>query len=109
MLWLAAKDRRTPLAAKLVAGLAGAYVLSPIDFLPDFVPVIGLLDDLIIISLGLWLAIRLIPADLLAGFRAEADAATDRPISMLGALLVIGLWVMVAIFMALQLWATRYW
>lgn len=109
MLYLAAKDRRTPVAAKLTAGLAAAYVLSPIDVLPDFVPVLGVLDDLILISLSLWIAIRLVPAPLMEEFRQAADLATDRPISRIGALLVIGLWVLVATFIALQLWALRYW
>lgn len=109
MLWLAARDRRTPVAAKLVAGLAGAYVLSPIDFVPDFVPVLGMLDDLIVISLGLWLSLKLVPDGLMEEFRRVADAAVSRPISKLGALLVIGLWVAIGTFIALQLWAMRYW
>lgn len=109
MLWLAARDRRTPVLAKLVAGLAGAYVLSPIDFVPDFVPIFGVLDDLIVITLGLWLSLRMVPDGLMDEFRRVADLAVDRPISRLGALLVIGLWVAIGTFIALQLWAMRYW
>lgn len=109
MLWIAARDGRTPLIAKLVAGFVAAYALSPIDLIPDFVPVLGLLDELVIVPLGLALAIRLVPNGLMAEFRAQADAAVERPVSRGGALLVILLWGMVATFLALQLWALRYW
>jgi uncharacterized membrane protein YkvA (DUF1232 family) len=60
-LWLAARDRRTPLVAKIVAGSVAAYVLSAIDLIPDFVPVLGYVDDLLIVPLGIALVIRLIP------------------------------------------------
>jgi uncharacterized membrane protein YkvA (DUF1232 family) len=109
MLWIAARDPRTPLAAKLVGGFVAAYALSPIDLIPDMVPVLGLLDELIIVPIGLALAIRLTPAPLMAEFRAQADVAVERPVSRLGAAIVIGLWVMIATFLALQLWALRYW
>ncbi len=109
MLWIAARDARTPLVAKLVAGFVAAYALSPIDLIPDFVPVLGLLDELIIVPLGLALAIRLVPEGLMDEFRDQADAAVERPVSRSGAILVILLWGMVATFLALQLWALRYW
>ncbi|MGQ5701489.1 YkvA family protein [Sandaracinobacteroides sp. A072] len=109
MLWIAARDPRTPLLAKLVGGLIATYVLSPIDLIPDFVPVLGLLDELILVPLGLALAVWLVPAPLMAEFRAQADRAVERPISRAGALLIIGLWVMIGTFIALQLWALRYW
>jgi uncharacterized membrane protein YkvA (DUF1232 family) len=109
MLWIAARDPRTPLAAKLVGGFVAAYVLSPIDLIPDFVPIFGLLDELIIVPIGLSVAVRLVPAPLMAEYRAAADCAVERPVSRVGALLVIGLWVMIATFIALQLWALRYW
>lgn len=109
MLWIAARDPRTPLLAKLVGGLIAIYVLSPIDLIPDFVPVLGLLDELILVPLGLALAVWLVPAPLMAEFRAQADRAVERPISRAGALLIIGLWVMIGTFIALQLLALRYW
>ncbi|WP_372706567.1 YkvA family protein [Brevundimonas sp.] len=65
-LWIAARDPRTPLAAKIIAGAVAAYALSPIDLIPDFIPVLGYLDDLLIVPLGIWIAVRLIPATLLA-------------------------------------------
>lgn len=109
MLWIAARDPRTPIAAKLIGGFVAAYALSPIDLIPDMVPLLGLLDELIIVPLGLALAIRLTPAPLMAEFRAQADLAVERPVSRLGAVLVIALWVTIATFLALQLWALRYW
>jgi uncharacterized membrane protein YkvA (DUF1232 family) len=109
MLWIAARDPRTPLAAKLIGGAVAAYVLSPIDLIPDFVPILGLVDELLIVPLGLWLASRLIPQPLLESYRAEADQAIERPVSRAGALLVVALWLVVAGLVALQLWALRYW
>ena len=76
-LWLAARDPRTPLAAKLVAGAVAAYALSPIDLIPDFIPVLGYLDDLLLVPAGIWLAVRLIPEELLAELRAVAAARDD--------------------------------
>jgi uncharacterized membrane protein YkvA (DUF1232 family) len=94
-LWLAARDPRTPLAAKLVAGAVAAYALSPIDLIPDFIPVLGLLDDLLLVPAGIWLAVRLIPADLLADHRAVA-LSRDKPRSLVGALAVLALWLAAA-------------
>lgn len=73
-LWIAARDRRTPILAKLVAGAVAAYALSPIDLIPDFVPVLGYLDDLVIVPLGILLAVRLVPAALMQEFRERAAA-----------------------------------
>lgn len=109
ILWIAARDPRTPLAPKLIAGFVAAYALSPIDLIPDFVPVLGLLDELIIVPIGLIVAFWLVPRPLLDEFKDAADAAVERPISRVGALLILGLWVTIAIFIALQVWALRYW
>ena len=92
-LWLAARDPRTPLAAKLLAGLVAAYAFSPIDLIPDFIPVLGLLDDLVIVPLGAWAVLRMLPAPLLEELRARAAAIDRRPISRLGAAIVATLWV----------------
>jgi uncharacterized membrane protein YkvA (DUF1232 family) len=84
-LWIAARSPRTPMAAKLVAGAVAAYALSPIDLIPDFIPVLGYLDDLLIVPLGIALAVRLIPAALMVEFRAEAVALAkpiNRPMAM---------------------------
>jgi uncharacterized membrane protein YkvA (DUF1232 family) len=71
--WIAARDRRTPLSARIFSALVAAYALSPIDLIPDVIPVLGLLDDLLLVPLGLLLAIRLIPGALLAEFRHRAE------------------------------------
>ncbi|MFN7173293.1 MAG: YkvA family protein [Thermaurantiacus tibetensis] len=107
LLWLAARDPRTPVAAKLLGGLAAAYALSPVDLIPDVVPVLGLLDDLVIVPLGLGLALRLVPRPLAAEFRAAADAAAARPVSRAGAWIVGGLWL--GGLVILQLVLLRYW
>ena len=98
--WIAARDPRTPLAAKLVAGLVAAYSLSPIDLIPDAIPVLGLLDDLLIVPLGLALAVRLIPRDLMAECRARADALARRPTSRAAAALIVLLWLAAAALLA---------
>jgi uncharacterized membrane protein YkvA (DUF1232 family) len=90
-LWLAARDPRTPLAAKLLAGVVAAYALSPIDLIPDFIPIIGYLDDLLLVPAGIWLVVRLIPAELLEEFRAAA-LARERPRSLAGAAAVAAVW-----------------
>jgi uncharacterized membrane protein YkvA (DUF1232 family) len=100
-LWLAARDSRTPKLAKLVALATAAYALSPIDLIPDFVPVLGLLDDLILVPAGIWLARRLIPVALMDEFRAAAETHA-LPVSRVAAGVVIALWVLCA---AAILWA----
>lgn len=93
---MAARDPRTPLAAKLIAGAVAAYAFSPIDLIPDFIPVLGVLDDLVIVPAGAWLALRLIPAPLLAEFREEAARAADRPVSRVAALVIALVWLVAA-------------
>lgn len=70
-----------------------AYALSPIDLIPDFVPVLGYLDDLIIVPLGIWLVVRLIPTDLMAEYRTLAAQAVTRPISKIAASFVVLVWI----------------
>jgi len=93
-LWIAARDPRTPVLAKVLAGAVAAYALSPIDLIPDFVPVLGYLDDLLIVPAGIWLVLRMIPAELIAEFRAEAErrGREARPRSYLAAAAIVGLW-----------------
>jgi uncharacterized membrane protein YkvA (DUF1232 family) len=91
-LYLAARDPRVPWAAKALAAGVAAYALSPIDLIPDMIPVLGQLDDLIIVPLGILLAIRLIPPQLMAEHRAAAAAAIVQPQSNAGALAVIAVW-----------------
>ena len=91
-LYRSARDPRVPWYAKAVAGLVAAYALSPIDLIPDFVPVLGYLDDLLIVPAGIWLAIRLIPADVLAEHRAAVSADASRPVSRAAAVAIIAVW-----------------
>jgi uncharacterized membrane protein YkvA (DUF1232 family) len=95
-LFLAARDPRTPLLAKIVAGCVAAYALSPVDLIPDFVPVLGYLDDLLIVPLGILLAVRLIPAELMAEFRAEAARREGRPASRAGLVAIVLVWIAAA-------------
>ena len=91
-LWLAARHPETPLAAKAIAFVVLAYALSPIDLVPDFIPVLGYLDDLLLVPLGLALAISLIPDDLMTEFRDRADTTPFPVKSAAGAIGVIVIW-----------------
>ena len=84
-----------PWYAKVLAGMVVAYALSPIDLIPDFIPVVGYLDDLLMVPAGVLLARKLIPAELLAEHRAEAErrfAQGGRPVSIAGAAIVASIW-----------------
>jgi uncharacterized membrane protein YkvA (DUF1232 family) len=96
-LYLAARDPRVPWYAKAVALGVAAYALSPIDLIPDFIPVIGYLDDVILVPLGIVLAVRLIPADILAEHRATATAAGKRPTSRSAAVVIAAIWIGLAL------------
>ncbi|HEY9553441.1 YkvA family protein [Allosphingosinicella sp.] len=95
--WLAARDPRTPWHARAFGLLVTAYALSPIDLIPDFIPVLGLLDDAVLIPLGLWLFVKMLPEGVFDEHRAEAAVAADRPGSAWGALIVVALWLIVAL------------
>ena len=102
-LWLATGDPRVPFAAKLVAAITAAYALSPIDLIPDFIPVLGLLDDLILLPAGIWLALRLIPPDVMTDLRRAAGERLARaPSSWTGGVVIVLLW------MAVAVWAGRW-
>ncbi|MBV1797898.1 YkvA family protein [Siccirubricoccus sp. G192] len=103
-LYLAARDPRVPWPAKLVAALVAGYALSPIDLIPDFIPVLGYLDDLVVLPLGILLAIRLVPPSLLAEHRATAAAAAARPVSRLAAGLVVAAWLGTALLLLWLFW-----
>lgn len=103
-LWIAARNPRTPSVAKVAAAIVAAYALSPIDLIPDFVPVLGYLDDLILVPLGVVLVLRMIPPELMAEFRQSAEAQAARPISRTGAAVIVVLWVVLAIASGLLVW-----
>ena len=104
-LWLAARDPRTPWYAKALAAFIAAYALSPIDLIPDFIPVLGYLDDLIIVPIGIWLSVKLIPVALMVEFREKAGRLVERPMSYVAAIVVVGVWLITA--SALLMWWLR--
>src|SRR4051812_7402035 len=91
--YLAVRDPRVPWYAKLVGAAVAAYALSPIDLIPDFIPVLGYLDDAILVPLGLMLARRLIPPDILAEHRAAAALVIDRHVSKTAAAAIVLVWI----------------
>lgn len=95
-LWIAARHPRVPWYAKALAGAVAAYALSPIDLIPDFIPIIGYLDDLLIVPAGIWLVVRLIPPPVMSELRDEA-ARRIRPTSYAGLAFVLSTWLAFAI------------
>src|SRR6266481_22351 len=100
-IYLASRDPRVPWYAKFLAIAVAGYALSPLDLIPDFIPVVGYLDDLILVPLGILVVIRLIPTEILAEHRATAAAARDRPVSRVAAVAIICIWV---VALALPAW-----
>ena len=91
--YLASRDPRTPWYAKALAVAVAAYALSPIDLIPDFIPVIGYLDDLVIVPLGIRLAVQMIPDEVMAECRARANEAGQRPVSRTGMVAIVLIWI----------------
>ncbi|RRI02746.1 DUF1232 domain-containing protein [Mesorhizobium tamadayense] len=102
-LWLAARDPRVPWYAKAAAGAVAAYALSPIDLIPDFIPIIGYLDDLLIVPLGIMLAVKLIPAGLMQELRDEATRSA-KPVSKAGLIFIIAIWMLAAMALLWLFW-----
>ena len=103
-LYLACRDPRTPWYARLLGVLVVAYALSPIDLIPDFIPVLGYLDDLILLPLGIALVVRLIPPDVLAASRERAVTLVDRPTSRTATVLIALAWIAAALAVAWWAW-----
>jgi len=102
------RDPRTPWYARAWLGLVVAYAFSPIDLIPDFIPVIGYLDDLLLVPLGVAVALKLVPPEVIASAREQARASTEsgRPGYRLGAFVVLLIWLAVLIVVALLiLWS----
>jgi uncharacterized membrane protein YkvA (DUF1232 family) len=96
-IYLAARDPRTPWYARALIFFVVAHTFSPIDLIPDFIPVLGFLDDLIITPGGLWLAVRLIPPEVLAEARERAAAQeVDRRAGAIGTAIILAVWVLIA-------------
>jgi uncharacterized membrane protein YkvA (DUF1232 family) len=97
-LYLAYRDPRVPWYARLLVAVVVGYAFSPIDLIPDFVPVLGYLDDLILVPLGIWLALKLIPAEVMAEARERARQvmAEGKPVNRAAAVVIVGLWLLLA-------------
>jgi uncharacterized membrane protein YkvA (DUF1232 family) len=91
-LWIAAGCARTPLSAKLIAFIVAGYAFSPIDLIPDFIPILGFVDDVILLPLGIILAIALIPTLLMQRFRDIARHRSRRPQSPIAAIVIVLIW-----------------
>ena len=100
--YYAARDPRTPLFVRMLAMLVAAYALSPIDLIPDFIPVLGYLDDLLLIPLGVALVVRLTPPAVLESAREQAEHAVSEPVSYAAAIAIGATWVL--ILGALAVW-----
>ena len=98
--WLAARDPRTPWYARGFGLLVTAYALSPLDLIPDFIPILGLLDDAILIPLGIWLFVKMLPEGVFEEHRAAAAEAAERPGSAWGAAIVVAVWILAALLVA---------
>jgi uncharacterized membrane protein YkvA (DUF1232 family) len=103
-IYLCSRDPRVPWHAKALAIFVAAYALSPIDLIPDFVPVLGYLDDVILVPVGIWLVVRLIPAHVMAEHRELAAAAHDRPVSRTAAAVIVAIWIASAILCGWLIW-----
>lgn len=103
--YFAARDPRMPLLVRMLAFSVAAYALSPIDLIPDFIPVIGFLDDLIIVPLGLALVIRFTPDDVMATAKQTAAQVSERPVSYGAAIVIVGIWIIVT--MSIVAWFFR--
>lgn len=105
--WLAARDPRCPWHARAIGLLITAYALSPIDLIPDFIPVLGLLDDALLIPAGIWLFVKLLPPGLFEEHRVAAANAAQRPTSKWGVAIVVLLWIAAAM-LVWWLWSWNY-
>jgi len=106
--WFACRDPRTPWYARVLAMLIVAYALSPIDLIPDFIPVLGYLDELILLPVGIYLVLKLVPAEALADARARAQAWVDsrrsKPRNWIAAAVIVLVWVAVLWAAFLLIW-----
>lgn len=99
-LYGASRDPRLPWPVKALAILVAGYALSPIDLIPDFIPVLGYLDDILLLPLGIYVVIRLIPPEIMAEHRERAAAAAGRPMSRTAAAVIVLIWIVLAMVAA---------
>jgi len=98
-IYLAYKDPRVPMHARIFAACVVGYAFSPIDLIPDFIPVLGYLDDLLLIPLGVWLALKMIPAEVLKECRERAGELIQqgKPVNRKAAAVIIAIWLLLAL------------
>ncbi|MGL5063285.1 MAG: YkvA family protein [Microcoleus sp.] len=101
--YLASIDRRVPWYARVLAGVTVAYAFSPIDLIPDFIPILGYLDDLLIVPLGIWLVLKMIPPAVLTECREKAAAEIERgkPTNQVAAAIIVAIWIGLGILAAM--------
>jgi uncharacterized membrane protein YkvA (DUF1232 family) len=102
--WIGAHDPQVSLPVRVLGWSVAAYAFSPIDLIPDVIPVLGLVDDLLIVPLGIWLFVRLIPPALHARHLAAAEAMAAKPVSIIGAIIIAGVWLLAAIWLVSLFW-----
>ncbi len=102
------RDPRVPWRVRLFAACVVGYALSPIDLIPDFIPVLGYLDDLVLVPLGIWLTLKMIPAPVLADCREKARASAEeaRPVNRIAAAVIVAIWLVLAAL--LVAWVLRF-
>jgi uncharacterized membrane protein YkvA (DUF1232 family) len=98
--YFAARDPQAPTGARILAAVVAAYALSPIDLIPDFIPVLGYLDDLLIVPLGLLLVMRLMPDEVIANARVKADTLLAKPRSLWAAACFVVIWIALGFYLA---------
>lgn len=104
VVYFAARDPRTAWPIRVLGLLVAAYALSPIDLIPDFIPVLGYLDDLILVPLGVLLILRLLPPEVVRSAQEQALAAAERPVSRAMAVAIVAIWGAVAGVLGLWVW-----
>jgi uncharacterized membrane protein YkvA (DUF1232 family) len=102
--YFSARDPRCPWPVRLLAMLVAAYALSPIDLIPDFIPVLGYLDDLLIVPLGLWLVLRMVPPQVLADARVQAAALLAKPRNHVAAVCFVLIWLALLVWLLRLVW-----
>jgi uncharacterized membrane protein YkvA (DUF1232 family) len=105
--YFAARDPRTPFLVRVLAFTIAAYALSPIDLIPDFIPVLGYLDDLVLLPLGVILVIKLTPAVVVSESRALANERAEKSSSYIGAAVIVAIWLLGAVGLSYWLWGAR--
>ena len=108
-LWFAYRDDRTPWYAKLWAAMVVGYAFSPIDLIPDPIPILGYLDDFVLVPLGIWIALKLIPSDVMRECRLQSQVTINQhePLGRWMVVVVVGVWI--TVFIGIFFWVKNFW